>query len=176
MILKSKTEEKTKSFIYSKNLNNTSKGILLCDVFSSVKFSHSLTFDSLWPHGLQYTRLPCPSPTPRAYSNSGPLIRWCHPTISSSVIPFSSHLQSLPASGSFPRSQFFTSGGQSIWVSAVVSVLPMNILDWFPLGLTAWISLQARGLARVFSNTTVQKHQFSVFSFPYSPTLTSIHD
>ena len=160
MILKSKTEEKTKGFIYSKNLNNTSKGILLCDVFSSVKFSHSLTFDSLWPHGLQYTRLPCPSPTPRAYSNSGPLIRWCHPTISSSVIPFSSHLQSLPASGSFPMNRFFASCDQSIGVSASASVLPMNTQDWSPLGWTGWISLQSKGLSSIFSKTTVQKHQF----------------
>ena len=142
----------------------------------SVQFSHSVMSDSLRPHGLQHARPPCPSPTPRACSNLRPLTRWCRLTISSSVVRFSSRLQSSPASGSFPRSQFFTSGGQSIWVSAVASVLPMNILDWFPLGLTAWISLQARGLSRVFSNTTVQKHQFSVFSFPYSPTLTSIHD
>ena len=105
---------------------------------------------------LQYTRLPCPSLTPGAYSNSCPLSRWCHPTISSSVFPFSSCLQSFPASGSFPMSQFFPSGGQSIGVSASASVLPMNIQDWFPLGWTGWISLQSKGLSRVFSNTTVQ--------------------
>ena len=115
--------------------------------------------DSLQPHGLQHARPPCPSPTPRAYSNSCPLSRWCHPTISSSTIPFSSHLQSFPASGSFQMSQFFTSGDQSIGASTSASVLPMNIQGWFPLGLTGWISLQFKGLSRVFSNITVQKHQ-----------------
>ena len=128
--------------------------------FSSVQFSRSVVSDSLWTHGLQHARLPYPSPTPRVYSNSCPLSWWCHPTISSSVVPFSSHLQSFPASGSFAMSQFFASGGQSIRVSTSVSVLPMNIQDWFPLGLTGWISLQSKGLSRVFSNTTVQKHQF----------------
>ena len=128
--------------------------------FSSVPFSCSVMYDSLWPHGLQHARPPCPSPTPRVYSNSCPLSRWCHPTISSSVIPFSSYLQSFPAAGSFQMSQFFVSGGQSIGVSASASVLPMNIQDWSPLGWTGWISLQSRGLSRVFSNTTVQKHQF----------------
>ena len=103
---------------------------------------------------------PCPSPTPRVYSDSCPLSQWCHPTILSSVIPFSSHLQSFPASGSFQMSQFFASGGHSIGVSASASVLPMNIQDWFPLGWTGWISLQSKRLSRVFSNTTVQKHQF----------------
>ena len=122
-------------------------------------FSHSVVSNSLQPHGLQQARLPCPSLIPRAYSNSCPLNRWCHPTISSSVIPFS-HLQSFPASGFFPMSQFFASGGQCIRASASVSVLPMNIKDWFPLGLTGLISLQSKGLSRVFSNTTVQKHQF----------------
>ena len=102
----------------------------------------------------------CPSPTPGAWSNSCPSSWWCHPTISSSVVPFSSHLQSFKASGSFQMSQFFTSGGQSIGVSASASVLPVNIQDWFPLGCTGWISLQSKGLSRVFSNTTVQKHQF----------------
>ena len=102
--------------------------------------------DSFRPHGLQHTRLPCPSPTPGTYSNSCPSSWWCHQTISSSVNPFSSHLQSFPASGSFPRSQFFVSGGQSTGVSASASVLPMNIQDWFPLGLTGWISLQSKGL------------------------------
>ena len=126
----------------------------------SVQFSRSVVSNSLRPHGLQHARLPCPSPTPRVYSNSCPLCQWCHPIISSSVVPFSSCLQSFPASGSFPMSQFFTSGGQSIGVSASASVLPMNIQDWFPLGLTGWIFLQSIGLSRVFSNTTVQKHQF----------------
>ena len=106
------------------------------------------------------SRLPCPSLTPRAHSNSSPSSRWCHPTISSSVVPFSSYLQSFPASGSFLKSQFFTSGGRSIGVSASASVLPMNIQDWFPLGLTGLISLLSKGLSRVFSNTTVQKNQF----------------
>ena len=125
-----------------------------------VHFSHSEVSDSLQPHGLQDTRLPCPSPTPRAYSDSCPSSQWCHPTISSSVIPFSSRLQSFPASGSFPVSQFFASGGQSIGASASAAVLPMNIQGWFPLGLTGLISLQSKGLSRVFSKTTVQKHQF----------------
>ena len=116
--------------------------------------------DSLQPHGLQHARLPCPSPTPRACSNSCPSRRWCHPTISSSVIPFSPCLQSFPASGSFQMSQLFASGGQRIGVSASASVLAMNIQDWFPLGWTGWISLRSRGLWRVLSNTTVQKHQF----------------
>ena len=129
-------------------------------LFSSVQFSHSVVSDSLWPHRLQHTRLSCPSPTPGAYWNSCPLSQWCHPTISSSVIPFSSCLQSFPASESFQMSQFFTSRGQSIGVSASASVLPMNIQDWFPLGWTGWIFLQSKGLSRVFSNTIVRKHQF----------------
>ena len=116
--------------------------------------------NSLWLHGLQHARLPCPSPIPRIYSNSCPLSQWCHPPISSSVIPFSSNLQSFPASESFQMSQFFTSGGQSIGVSASTSVLSMNIQDWFPLGWTSWISLQSKGHSRVFYNTMVQKHQF----------------
>ena len=126
----------------------------------SVQFSRSVMSDSLQPHGLQHARPPCPSLTPGVYSNSCPLSWWCHPTISSSVIPFSSHLQSFPALGSFPMSQFFASGDQSIGVLASASVLPMNIQDWFPLGLTDLISLLSKGLSRVFSNTTVQKHQF----------------
>ena len=143
--------------------------------YVSVQFSRSVVSDSLWPHGLQHTRLPCPSPTPEACSNSCPSGQWYHPTISFSILPFSSCLQFFPASGSFPRSQFFTLGGQNTGVSALASVLPMNIQDWFPLGWTGWISLQSRGLSRVFSNTTVQKHQF--FSAQLSsPTLTSIHD
>ena len=115
---------------------------------------------TLWPHGLQHTRIPCPSPTPGAYSNSCSLSQWCHPIISSSVVPFSSHLQYSPASGSFQVSQFFTSGGQSIGVSASASFLPKNTQGWSPLEWTGWISLQSKGLSRVFSNTTVQKHQF----------------
>ena len=111
----------------------------------------------LWPHGLQHARLPCPSPTPRACSNSCSSSQWCHPAILSSVVPFSSCLQSFPASGSFPMSQFFASDGPSIGVSASASVLPMNIQDWFPLGLTGWISMQSKGLSRILSNTTVQK-------------------
>ena len=135
------------------------QAVLISVQFSSVQFSHSVMSNSLRPHGLQHIRFLCPSPTPRVYSNSCPLSRWCHPTISFCVIPFSC-LQSFPASGSFPISQFFASGGQSIGVSASASVLPMNIQDWFPLGWTGWISLQSKGLSRVFSNTTVQKHQF----------------
>ena len=126
----------------------------------SVQFSHSVMSDSLQPHGLQHARLPHPSPTPKACSISCPSSWWCHPTIASSVVPFSSHLQSFPASGSFPVSQFFTSGDQSIGASASASVLPMNIQDWFPWGLTGLIFLQSKGLSRVFSNATVQKHQF----------------
>ena len=127
--------------------------------FSSVQFSHSVVSDSLRLHELQHPRPPCP-PTPRDYSNSCPSCQWCHPTISSPVVSFSSCPQSSPASGSFPMSQFFTPGGQSIGVSASASVLPMNLQDWFPLGWPGWISLQSKGLPRVFSNTTVQKHQF----------------
>ena len=125
----------------------------------SIQSSCLVMSDSLQSHGLQPARLPCPSPTPRACSNSCPWSQWCHPTISSSVISFSSFLQSFPASGSFQISQLFTSGGQSIGVSASASVLPMNIQDCFPLGWTGLISLQSKGLSRVFSNTTVQKHQ-----------------
>ena len=128
--------------------------------FSSVQSSHSVMSDSLQPHGLQHTRPSCPSPTPRVYSNSCPMSQCCHPPILSSVIPFSPQLISFPASGSFPMTQFFKSGGQSIGVSASTLVLPMNIQDWFPLGWTGWISLQSKRLSRVFSNTTVQKHQF----------------
>ena len=116
--------------------------------------------DSLRPRGLQHARPPCPSPTPGVYSNPCPLIQWCHPTISSSVIPFSSCPQSFPASGSFPMNWLFTSDGQRIGTSALASVLPMNIQGWFPLALTGLISLPFKGLSTVFSNTTVQKHQF----------------
>ena len=122
--------------------------------------SCSVVSDSLRPQELQHTRSPCPSPTPRVYSNSCPSSQWCHPTISSSVVPFYSWPQSLPASGSFPMSQLFAWGGQSTGVSASASVLPMNTQDWSPLGWTGWVSLQTKGLSRVFSNTTVQKHQF----------------
>ena len=125
---------------------------------SSFQFSCSVASDSLRPHGLQHIRPPCPSLTPRVYSNSCPFSQWCHPTNSSSLVPFSSLLQSFPASGSFPMSQLFASGGQSIGAST--SALPTNTQDWAPLGWTAWISLQSKGLSRVFSNTTVQKHQF----------------
>ena len=127
---------------------------------SRVQFSCSVVSDSLWSYGLQHSRLPCPSPTTGAHSNSCPLSRWCHPTISFSVVPFSSHPQSFPASGSFPISQFFASGGQCIGVSVSTSVLPVNIEDWLPLGWIGWISLLSNGLSGVFSNTTVQKHQF----------------
>ena len=123
---------------------------------------------SLQLHGLQHTRPSCPSPTPRVYSNSCPLNQWCHPLISPSVVPFSSHLQSFPASGSFQRNQFLTSGGQSIGVSASASVLPMNTQGWSPLGWSVWISLQSKGLSLVFSSTTT-------LMFFYGPTLTSIH-
>ena len=125
-----------------------------------VQFSHSVVSDSLWPHELQHARPPCPSPTPGVYPNSCPLSQWCHPTNSSSVSPFSSCLQSFPTSGSFQMSQLFSSGGQNIGVSASTSVLPTNTQDWSHLGGTGWISLQSKGLSRVFSNTPIQKHQF----------------
>ena len=128
----------------------------------SVQFSHSVVSDSLRPHEPQQARPPCPSPTPGVHPNPCPLSWWCHPTILSSVVPFSSCPQSFPASGSFQISQLFASGGQSIGVSASTSVLPMNTQDWSPLGWTVWISLPSKGLSRVFSNTTVQKHQFFV--------------
>ena len=128
--------------------------------FSSVQFSRSVVSDSLRSHESQHARPPRPSPTPRVYSNLCPSSWWCHPAISSSVVPFSSCPQSLPASGSFPMSQLFPSGGQGIGVSASASVRPMNTQDWSPLGWTGWISLQSKGLLRVFSNITVQKHRF----------------
>ena len=127
---------------------------------SSVQFSRSVVSYSLWTHESQHTRPPCPLPAPGVYSNPRPSSWWCHPTISSSVIPFSSCPQSLPASGLFPMSQLFSWGGQSTGGSASASVLPMDAQDWSPLGWTGWISLQSKGLSRVFSNTTVQKHQF----------------
>ena len=126
----------------------------------SVQFSHSVMSDSLWPHESQHARPPCPSPTPGVHSDSRPLKRWCHPAISSSVVPFSSCPQSLPASESFLMSQLFAWGGQSTEVSALASFLPKDTKDWSPLERTGWISLQNKGLSRVFSNTTVQKHQF----------------
>ena len=128
--------------------------------FSSVQSSHSVMSDSLRSYESQHARPPCPSPTPRVHSNSCPLSQWCHPAISFSVVPFSSCPQSLPASESFPMSQLFVWGGQIIGVSALASVLPMNTQDWSPLGWTGWISLQFKGFSRVFSNITVQKHQF----------------
>ena len=133
---------------------------VIFDFFHSVQFSRSVMSYSLQPHEPQHTRPPCPSPTPGVHQNPCPLSLWCHPTISSSVIPFSSCPQSFPASGSFPKSQLFASGGQRIGVSASTSVLPMNTQDWSPLGWTGWISLQSKGLSRVFSSSTVQKHQF----------------
>ena len=144
--------------------------------FSSVQFIRSVVSDSMRPHELQQARPPCPSPTTGVYPNSCPLSRWCHLTFSSSVVPFSSCLQSFATSGSFQMIQLFTSGGQNIGVSASTSILPMNTQDWFPLGWTGWISLQSKGLSRVFSNTTVQSINSLVLSFLYRPTLTSIHD
>ena len=140
------------SQLKSKQNNNTND--------YSAQFSCSVVFDPLWTDGPQHARPPCPSPTPEVYPNSCPMSRWCHPTILSSVIPFSSCPQSFPPSGAFQMNQFFISGGQSIGVSASISVLPMNTQDWSPLGWTGWTSLQSKGLSRVFANTTVQKHQF----------------
>ena len=141
-----------------------------------VQFSRSVLSDSLRPPELQHARPPCPSPTPRVHSDSHPSSQWCHAAISSSVIPFSSCPQSFPASESFPMSQLFTWGGQSIAVSASASVLPMNTQDWSPLGWTGWISLQSKGLSRVFSNTQFKSINSWALSLLHSPTLTSIHD
>ena len=141
----------------------------------SVQFSHSVMSNSLWPHGLQHARLPCPSTTPGACSNLCPLSRWCHPTIPSSVIPFSC-LESFPPSRSFPMSQFYASGGQNIGVSASASVLPMNIQDWFPLGLTGLLSLQSKGLWKCFLQHHSSKGSTLWCCFLYGPTLTSMHD
>ena len=149
--------------------------MLIITMMIIVQFSCSVVSNSLWPHEPQHARPPCPSPAPGVYPNSCPSSRWCHPTISSSVVPFSSCPQSFSASGSFPMSQLFTSGGRSTGVSASTSVLPMNTQDWSPLGWTGWIFLQSKGLSRVFSNTTFQKHQFFGAQL-YGPTLTSIHD
>ena len=155
--------------------------IITMTTLHSVQFSHSVVSNSLQPHELQYTRPPCPSPTPGIHPNLCSSSRWCHTVIPSSVSPFSSYPQSFPALGSFQMSQLFTSGGQSVGVPASTSVLPMNTQDWSPLGWTGWLSLQSKGLSRVFSNTAVQKRQFfeilyKALSFLYSPTLTSIHD
>ena len=167
-----------------KQLSSTSSSSDACDYnflvsypdISSVQFSHSVMSDSLQPQELQHARPPCPSPTPGVHTNSCPLNWWCHPAILSFVVPFSSCHQFLPASQSFPMSQLFAWGGQSIRVSALASVLPMNTQDWSPLGWTGWISLQSKGLSRVFSNTTVQIINSSALSLLHSPTLTSIHD
>ena len=133
---------------------------LIKNIYQEIQFSCSVVLDSLWLHELQHARSPCPSPTPRVHPNPCPLRQWCLSTISSSVVPFSSCPQSFLASGSFQMSQLFALGGQSIGVSTPASALPMNTQDWSPLGWTGWISLQSKGLSRVFSNTTVQKHQF----------------
>ena len=148
----------------------------VCLLCTAVQFSRSVMSDSLQTHGLQHSRLPCPSPTPEACSNSCPSSRGCHPITSSSVVPFSSCLQSFPVSGSFPRSQFFTSGGQSIGESASTLVLPMNNQCRFASGLTGLISLQSKGLPRVFSNTIVQKYPFFSTQLLYGSTLIAIHD
>ena len=158
MTLLIKVKEQSEKAGLKLNIQKTK--IMASGCISSVQFSRSVVSDSLRPHESQHIRPPCPSPTPRVYLNSCPSSRWWHPAISSSVIPFSSCSQSLPASGSFPMNQLFTWGGQSTGVSPSASVLPMNTQDWFPLGWTGWISLQSKGLSRVFSNTTAQKHQF----------------
>ena len=153
------------------------KTFLEIKLVKHIQFSRSVMSDSLQPHESQHARPPCPSPTPGIHSDSCPSSQWCHPAISSSFVPFSSCPQSLPASGSFPMSQLFTWGGQNIGVSASASVSPMNTQNWSLLGWTGWISLQSKGLSRVFSNTTAQKHlNSSALSFLHSPTLTSIHD
>ena len=145
-------------FQWVSSLHQVAK-VLALNILCCAVLSHSVVSNSLQPHGLQHARLPCPSPNPGACLDSCSS-QWCHPTVSSSVIPFSSCLQFFTASGSFPKSQLFTPGGQSTGVSASPSVLPMNSQDWFPLGWTGWISLQSKGLSRIFSNTTVQKHHF----------------
>ena len=147
-----------------------------CQVTPSVQFSRSVVSNSLQPHELQHARPPCPSPTPGVHSNSCPSSRWCHPAISSSVFPFSSCPQSLPAAGSFLMSQLFAWGGQSIGVSALTSVLPVNIQDWFPLGWTGWISLQSKELRESSPTPQFKSINSSALSFLHSPTLTSIHD
>ena len=147
------------TLLYSRNQLNITKQLSSNFKESSVQFSHSVVSNFLWPHELQNTRPPCPSPTPGVHSKSCPLNWWCHPAISSSIIPFSCP-QSIPASESFAMSQLFAWGGQSIGISALASIFPKNTQDWSPLEWTGWISLQFKGLSRVFSNTTVQKHQF----------------
>ena len=147
-----------------------------CAIQFQFQFSCSVMSNFLWFHELQHARPPCSSPSPGVHQNPCPLSWWCHPTILSSVVSFSSCPQSFTVSGPFQMIQLFASTGQSIGVSASKSVLPKNTQDWSPLGWTGWISLQFKGLSRVFSNTTVQKHHFLAFSFLYSPTLTSIHD
>ena len=160
-------------FSHMQNEDTSSYFIQLSE-FCSVQLSRSVVSNSLWPHGLQHARPPWPPPSLGACSNSCPSSWWCHPTISSSVVPFFSCLQSFPASGSFQMSQFFTSGGQSIGVLVSASVLPMNIQDWFPLGWTGWISLQSNRLSKVFFHTTVQKHQFFSAQLSLQPN-THIH-
>ena len=149
-----------KSFLSNPLDSKTTEFTTVYGIISIVQFSHLAVSDSLKPHGLQHARLPCPSPTPRACSNSCPPSWWCYPIISFSVVPFSSCLQSFPTSGSFLMHQFFASVGPSIGTSASASVLPVTIQDWFPSGWTGLISLLSKGLSRVFSNTTVQRHQF----------------
>ena len=153
------SSEVISTFLSSSLLIRSSASDILL-LIPSVQFSRSVVSDSLWPHEPKHTRPTCPSPTPRAHPNSCPSSQWCHPTISSSIVPFSSCPQSFAASGYFQMSQLFASGGQGTEVSGSASVFPMNIQDWFPLGWTGWISLKSKGLSRVFSNTTVQKHQF----------------
>ena len=146
-------------------------------IMPSVQFSLSVVSNSLWPHESQHAMSPCPSPSPGVHSNSRPLSRWCHPAISSSVVPFSSCPQSLPASESFPVRQLFAWGGQSTGVSALSSFLPKNTQDWFPLGWTGWISLQSKGLSRVFSSTTQFKSiHSSALSLLYGSAFTSVHN
>ena len=179
-ILRAETEEELKSFLMNVKKESEKAGLKLniqktkimasCPI-SSVQFSCSVMSNSLRPHELQHTRLPCPSPTPRVHPNPCPSSRWCHPAISSSVVSFSSCLQSFPASGSFQMSQFFASGSQSFRVSASASVLPMNIQDWFLLGWTGWISFQSKGLSRFFSKTQSRSINSLVLSFLYSQLL-----
>ena len=152
------------------------KRISLKYVFHSVQFSHSVMSNSLWPHESQHARPPSPSTTPRVHSNSCPSSRWCHPAISSSVVPFSSCPQSLPASESFPMSQPFTLGGQSIGISALASIPPINTQDWSPLEWTSWISLQSKGLKSLLQQPQLKSINSLALSFLHSPTLTSIHD
>ena len=157
-------------------LNIQKTKIMASGPISSVQFSNSVTSNSLWPHELQHTRPHCPSPTPGVHPNQHPLSQWCHPIISTSVVSFSSCPQSFPASGSFQISKFFASGAHSIGVSASTSVLPMNTQDWSPLGWTGWISLQSKGLSRIFSNTTVQKHPFFSAQLSSPSNSHTIHD